>query len=145
MFIGKRKLGRRRPLFDGRYRLREVKIERMHIFFGELRIGCVRHRGIEIGAIAPDTAAERPRKFFLRVAPYPEIRRWRDIGRINGAEWRRDGEPAGEGFAAWCRVAGAAVSGRCEIFPALDHGSRLIRRIGRLTNAGHRRCRETDE
>ena len=140
-----RKLGRRRALLDVLHRLREVQIERMCVLFGELRIGCVRHRGIEIGAIAPDTAAERPRKFFLRVAPYPEIRRWRDIGRINGAERRAERQPAGKGFAAWRRVAGAAVSGRCEIFPALDHGSRLTRRIGRLTKAGRRGCGETDE
>jgi hypothetical protein len=43
---------------------------------------------------------------------------------------------AGKGLAARRRVASATVSGGCQILPAVDRGSSLIWRIGRMTNAG---------
>jgi hypothetical protein len=117
----------------------------MRVIFGELRIGRVGHRRIKLSPIPPNSVAKRPRKFLLRVASDPEILRRRDIGRVDGAERRADSQPAGKGLAARRGMAGSAVRGRGQILPALDHGSGLIGRSGRMRDAGHRHPGEKDK
>jgi hypothetical protein len=82
---------------------------------------------------------------LLRVASDPEILRWRDIGRVDGAERRVDGQAAGKRLAARRSVAGPAVGGYGQVFATLDRCSRLTGRIGRMRYAGHHRPGEEDK
>src|SRR6202044_1835078 len=111
---------------------------------GEFGVGSVGHRGIEMSAVAANSAAKRPRKLFLGVSPDAEIRRRRDVCRIDRSERRADGKSAGEGLALRRAVAGPAVGRNGQISSALDRGVPLSGLLRRMSSAGQYGNRDTD-
>ena len=118
----KRQCGLRSPRVDRLHGPREISVERAGIVVGEFGVRRVGHRGIEVRAIASDSAAKRPGKLVFRVPSDPELRGRGDIGGIDGAERRADRQPAGKGFSIGSGVAGGTIGGDGKILAALDRG-----------------------
>ena len=106
---------------DRLHGMHEVDVERMRIIVSELGVRGIGHRRIEVRPVAANSAMKRLGKFFFRVSSDPEICRRGYICGINSAERRANGEPTCKGLAAWEGVAGSAIRGNCQIFPARDH------------------------
>ncbi|MNP61978.1 hypothetical protein D3C76_1572150 [compost metagenome] len=83
-------------------------------------IGGVRHRRVQIGAIAPLAFGQGGEELVIAVQADTVLFVRRDVGAINGAERRDDWQAAGIRRATGCGVAGHAVGRARQVFALLD-------------------------
>ncbi len=95
-------------------------IERTVVLVGDVGEMVIGKRRVEMMSVAVHSRTHGAAERSFGPSTDAALGIWRDVGRENRAEWRRDREAAGKIAATAHRVAGAAVADRCQMASAPD-------------------------
>src|ERR1700722_6417504 len=110
-----------------RFERRQISFDRQYIAIAHIAVARIRHRRIQISAIAPNTAANGIEKLLIGILSDARFRIGRDVSAVNRAQGRREREPSGVRDAIGSGVADHAVGGAGKISALFDR-TRLLER-----------------